>query len=107
MAVSIICDREQEINDFVPEEYWNITAKLKVQGNRKPLEAKFYGMDGKKLDVHDEKTANDIIARSGNEFTVSDVKTSERAAMHPRPLPPAACSRKPRASWALLPSSPC
>ena len=68
VAVSIICDREQEINDFVPEEYWNITAKLKVQGSRKPLEAKFYGMDGKKLDVHDEKTANDIIARSGNEF---------------------------------------
>ena len=86
VAVSIICDREQEINDFVPEEYWNITAKLKVQGNRKPLEAKFYGMDGKKLDVHDEKTANDIIARSGNEFTVSDVKTSEKSRHAPAPF---------------------
>lgn len=86
VAVSIICDREQEINDFVPEEYWNITAKLKVQGSRKPLEAKFYGMDGKKLDVHDEKTANDIIARSGNEFTVSDVKTSEKSRHAPAPF---------------------
>ena len=86
VAVSIICDREQEINDFVPEEYWNITAKLKVQGSRKPLEAKFYGIDGKKLDVHDEKTANDIIARSGNEFTVSDVKTSEKSRHAPAPF---------------------
>lgn len=86
VAVSIICDREQEINDFVPEEYWNITAKLKVQGSRKPLEAKFYGMDGKKLDVHDEKTANDIIARSGNEFTVSDVKASEKSRHAPAPF---------------------
>ena len=86
VAVSIICDREQEINDFVPEEYWNITAKLKVQGSRKPLEAKFYGMDGKKLDVHDEKTANNIIARSGNEFTVSDVKTSEKSRHAPAPF---------------------
>ena len=86
VAVSIICDREKEINDFVPEEYWNITAKLKVQGSRKPLEAKFYGMDGKKLDVHDEKTANDIIARSGNEFTVSDVKTSEKSRHAPAPF---------------------
>lgn len=86
VAVSIICDREQEINDFVPEEYWNITAKLKVQGSRKLLEAKFYGMDGKKLDVHDEKTANDIIARSGNEFTVSDVKTSEKSRHAPAPF---------------------
>ncbi|MDD7004944.1 MAG: type I DNA topoisomerase [Clostridiales bacterium] len=86
VAVSIICDREQEINDFVPEEYWNITAKLKVQGSRKPLEAKFYGIDGKKLDVHDEKTANDIIARSGKEFTVSDVKTSEKSRHAPAPF---------------------
>ncbi len=86
VAVSIICDREQEINDFVPEEYWNISAKLKVQGSRKPLEARFYGMGGKKLDVHDEKTANDIIARSGNEFTVSDIKTSEKSRHAPAPF---------------------
>ena len=57
-----------------------------MQGSRKPLEAKFYGMDGKKLDVHDEKTANDIIARSGNEFTVSDVKTSEKSRHAPAPF---------------------
>lgn len=86
VAVSILCEREQEINDFVPEEYWSITAKLKVQGSRKPLEAKFYGIDGKKLDVHDERTADDIIARSGNEFTVSDVKTAEKSRHAPAPF---------------------
>lgn len=86
VAVSILCEREQEINDFVPEEYWSITARLKVQGSRKPLEAKFYGIDGKKLDVHDERTADDIIARSGNEFTVSDVKTAEKSRHAPAPF---------------------
>ena len=86
VAVRLICEREEAIKAFVPEEYWNITAKLKIQGSRKPLEAKFYGIDGKKLDVHDEKTANDIIARSGNEFTVSDVKTSEKSRHAPAPF---------------------
>ena len=86
VAVSIICDREQEINDFVPEEYWNITAKLKVKGSRKPLEARFYGADGKKLDVRDEKTADEIVKRSGSSFSVNDVKTAEKSRHAPAPF---------------------
>lgn len=48
VALRIIADREEEINAFIPEEYWTLDAKIKVEGERKPLLAKFYGTDGKK-----------------------------------------------------------
>lgn len=86
VATRIICDREQEIMDFIPEEYWTVTARLKVKGARKPVEAHFYGLDGKKMDIKDEAAANDIIKRSGREFTVTDVKVSEKARHAPAPF---------------------
>lgn len=86
VATRIICDREQEIMDFVPEEYWTITAKLKVKGARKPVEARFYGFDGKKAEVSDEASAKDIISRSGRDFTVTDVKVSEKSRHAPAPF---------------------
>lgn len=86
VATRIICDREQEIMDFIPEEYWTITARLKVKGARKPVEAHFYGLDGKKIDIKDEAAANDIIKRSGREFTVTDVKVSEKSRHAPAPF---------------------
>ena len=45
VALRIIADREEEINAFIPEEYWNLDAMLNVKGERKPLTAKFYGTD--------------------------------------------------------------
>ena len=48
VALRIIADREEEINAFIPEEYWTLDAKIKVEGERKPLLAKFYGTDRKK-----------------------------------------------------------
>ncbi|MBR2328728.1 MAG: type I DNA topoisomerase [Clostridia bacterium] len=86
VATRIICDREQEIMDFIPEEFWTITAKLKVKGARKPVEARFYGFDGKKTEVKDENSANDIISRSGKEFAVTDVKVSEKTRHAPAPF---------------------
>ena len=50
VALRIIADREEEINAFIPEEYWTLDAKIKVEGERKPLLAKFYGTDRKKND---------------------------------------------------------
>ena len=41
VALRIVCDREEEINAFIPEEYWTLNAKLAVQGEKKPVEAKF------------------------------------------------------------------
>ena len=43
VALRIICDREEEINAFIPEEYWTLDAELKIAGEKKPLLAKFYG----------------------------------------------------------------
>jgi len=48
VATRLICDREEEIEKFVPEEYWTITAKLLKGGVKAPFEAKFYGLDNKK-----------------------------------------------------------
>ena len=43
VALRIICDREDEINSFIPQEYWTMEAVLDVKGEKKPLTAKFYG----------------------------------------------------------------
>ena len=45
VALRIICDREDEINSFIPEEYWSLDGNFIVNGEKKPLEAKFYGTD--------------------------------------------------------------
>ena len=51
VALRMICDREEEINAFIPEEYWNLEADLKQQGSKKALAAKFYGnKEGKNHD---------------------------------------------------------
>ena len=43
VALRIICDREDEINAFIPEEYWSLDGEFKIKGEKKPLKAKFYG----------------------------------------------------------------
>ena len=45
VALRIICDREQEIEAFIPEEYWSLNVLLNVKGEKKPLTAKFYGKE--------------------------------------------------------------
>mgnify|MGYP000624050395 FL=1 len=47
VALRIIADREEEINAFIPEEYWSLDAILKVKGEKRPLTAKFYGTEKK------------------------------------------------------------
>ena len=47
VALRIICDREDEINAFIPEEYWSLEGEFQVKGEKKPLTAKFYGTDKK------------------------------------------------------------
>ena len=86
VATRIICDREQEIMDFIPEEFWTIAAKLRIKGARKAVGARFYGIEGKKTDIKSESSANEIIARSGSEFAVTDVKVSEKSRHAPAPF---------------------
>ena len=55
VALRIICDREDEINAFIPEEYWTLDAVLQVEGEKKPLVAKFYGDESGKIVIHSEE----------------------------------------------------
>lgn len=51
VALRIICDREDEINAFIPEEYWTLEAELKIPGEKKPLIAKFYGDEKNRITI--------------------------------------------------------
>lgn len=79
VATRIICDREQEIMDFVPEEYWSITAHLHEKNSKKNFDAKYYGEDGKKRELRSEADAKSVLDRiEGAAFTVSELKTGEK-----------------------------
>lgn len=83
VACKIIIDRENEINAFVPEEYWSITAHLTAE--KKPLEAKFYSLNGEKLELKSEADVQKVLAEMDNQpFSVLDVKEKERQ-RHPSP----------------------
>ncbi|MGX1827965.1 type I DNA topoisomerase [Paenibacillus taichungensis] len=78
VAVKIILDRENEINDFEPEEYWSITAKLTADGN--PFEAKFHQLNGTKTELGSEAEVQVILKQiEGASFTVKEVKEKERS----------------------------
>ncbi len=84
VALRIICDREDEINAFVPEEYWNLEAEFDIKGKKKPLVAK---LNGGKRDIRSEAEMNDIIKQLENaQFTVSEIKRSERIRKAPLPF---------------------
>lgn len=87
VAMRIICDREQEILDFVPEEYWSIIASIRAGGTKKLVEAKFYGENGKKKELKCAADAEHIMKLiEGGEFTVSDVKMSPKTRHAPAPF---------------------
>ena len=86
VAVKLIVDREEEIEKFIPEEYWNIYAKLLKQKNKKQFEAKFVGKNGKKIEIKNEEQVNEILKElENNKFIVKNVKKSEKKRS---PVPP-------------------
>ena len=85
VATRIICDRENEIRDFVPEEYWNITAKLRDVANKKTFDAKYYGENGTKRDLCNEADTKEVLARIQDQlFTITEVKEGVKS-RHPAP----------------------
>lgn len=77
VAVRLIIDREKEIQEFIPEEYWSITGIFEV--NEEMFEASFYGADGKKLDLSNEDEVKNVLSRiQGKNFRVESVKKRER-----------------------------
>lgn len=87
VALRIIADREDEINAFIPEEYWTIDAVFDVPGEKKPLVAKFYGTDKKKIQIHSKEELDQILEELKNvRYQVTDVKKSERIKKAPLPF---------------------
>ncbi|MGM8364150.1 type I DNA topoisomerase [Virgibacillus sp. W0181] len=77
VAVKMIIDREKEIENFTPEEYWSIEAQF--QKGKKNFEGLFYGFDGKKQPLKQEKNVNEVLEKIKNKkFTVSKVTKRER-----------------------------
>ncbi len=79
VAVKLIVDRENEIEKFIPEEYWNIYADLEDIKTKKEFQAHFYGKDGKKLDIHSNDEVQVILNNIKNaKYIVSEVKKGEK-----------------------------
>ena len=79
VAVKLIVDREEEIEKFVPEEYWNIYATLATKKPKKSFEAKFYGKNDKKLDIHSKEETDKILDELEKaKYVVSEIKKGEK-----------------------------
>ena len=86
VALRIICDREDEINSFIPEEYWSLDGDFIVNGEKKPLEARFYGTD-KRMEIHNKQEMDQVLkALEGQEYEISEVKKGERTKNAPLPF---------------------
>ncbi len=86
VAVKLIVDREKEIEDFIPEEYWNIIAKLLDEKSKKEFEAKLVGKNNKKLEIHSKEEVDEVLDNIKDaKFIVKDVKKGERKR---NPAPP-------------------
>ena len=87
VALRIIADREEEINAFIPEEYWTLDANLKVEGEKKPLTAKFYGTDKKKMTIHSKEELDEILKEIDTaKYMVEDIRKGERTKKAPIPF---------------------
>ena len=87
VALRIICDREDEINAFIPEEYWSLDVMLGVKGEKKPLVAKFTGDSKGKIAISSEEQMNKIVAQLKKApYQVLEVKKGERTKKAPLPF---------------------
>lgn len=87
VALRLIADREEEINGFVPEEYWSLDAAFAVRGEKKPLTAKFYGTPKEKLEIRSREEMDQVLAAVKDaSFAVTEVKNGERTKKAPLPF---------------------
>ena len=87
VALRIVCDREEEINAFIPEEYWTLDVSLNVEGEKKPLVAKLIAKVNDKIVITSEAQMNEVLEDlEGQNFEVVDVKKGERTKKAPLPF---------------------
>ncbi|QOS99673.1 type I DNA topoisomerase [Brevibacterium sp. JNUCC-42] len=83
VTVKMINDREKEIQQFNPEEYWTITSTL--ESKSKPFEARFYGYDNEKVELSSEENVQEVLRKiKKDEYRVVKVQKKERK-RHPAP----------------------
>ena len=75
-TLKLIADHDKEIDAFVPEEYWNILANIKI--GSKEFQLTFAGKNGKKVDISNEKQAQEILVNIPDELTVTSIKKEYR-----------------------------
>ena len=87
VALRIICDREDEISSFIPEEYWTLDASFQIPGERKPLKAKYYGTKDQKKTISSREELDQILSELQKEkYQVTEVKKGERTKKAPLPF---------------------
>ena len=87
VALRIICDREEEIEAFIPEEYWTLEASLKAAGEKKSMVAKYHGSNTKKVTIQKKEEVEAIKAQVKKaKMIVEEVKKSERVKKAPLPF---------------------
>ncbi|HJD28620.1 MAG TPA: type I DNA topoisomerase [Candidatus Blautia avicola] len=87
VALRIIGDREEEISRFIPEEYWTLDGEFNIEGEKKPLIAKFYGNKNKKIAIHSRDELNKILKElQGVSYRIAEVKKGERSKKAPMPF---------------------
>ena len=87
VALRIICDREDEINAFIPEEYWSLDASLKISGEKKPLVARYYGDTNGKKGIASKAELDQIVKEIQSAvFKVAEVKKGTRTKKAPLPF---------------------
>ncbi|MBQ8306384.1 MAG: type I DNA topoisomerase [Blautia sp.] len=87
VALRIICDREDEINAFIPEEYWTLDGEFMAPGEKKPLTARFYGKEGSRMQISGKEEMDSLLASLKDvTYEVSEVKTGERIKNAPLPF---------------------
>ncbi|SHK58646.1 type I DNA topoisomerase [Hespellia stercorisuis] len=87
VTLRIIADREEEIDAFIPEEYWSLDAILKIKGEKRPLVAKFYGTEKKKMTIQSKEELDQILKSiESAEYTIADIKKGERTKKAPVPF---------------------
>ena len=87
VALRIIADREEEINAFIPEEYWSFDVNLRVEGEKKLLTARFDGLKDEKITIHNENEMQEILKNlDGASYEVIDVKRGQRTRKAPLPF---------------------
>ncbi len=87
VALRLIADREEEINAFVPEEYWTLDADFMADGGKKPLQAHFYGTKSKKMPLKSKEEVDRVLEELKDvSYQISEVKKGERVKKAPLPF---------------------